>query len=89
MRIAVLHSFLLYTWNEVAYHNDSTINLKQIVYIDMASGWMRLIMTGDFKNKRSKTFNSSKVIDFVNPFALAKKFLYTERIQEKGENIFR
>lgn len=50
---------------------------------------MRLIMTGDFKNKRSKTFNSSKVIDFVNPFALAKKFLYTERIQEKGENIFR
>lgn len=50
---------------------------------------MRLIMTGDFKNERSKTFNSSKVIDFVNPFALAKKCLYTERIQEKGENIFR
>ncbi len=41
------------------------------------------------KIKKSKTFNSSKIIDFVNPFALAKKFLYTERIQEKGENIFR
>lgn len=38
MRIAILHSFLLYTWNEVAYRNDSTINLKQIGYIDMASG---------------------------------------------------
>lgn len=34
-------------------------------------------------------FNLSKIIDFVNFFVFVKRFLYIERIQEKGENIFR
>lgn len=46
----------------------------------MVFGWMRFIMIGDFKNKRSKMFNLSKVIDFVNFFVFVKKFLYIERI---------